>query len=252
LHFLLNCCSDSFFLDRRRDRANITVQYIRGVPRYGKLFHNQRPLGSRIVKPWRFRRPVRYFHHRIDEADDRLSAPFATVDSRLEQLNIDVREHPHSFDAWKDLIDYQLYLYPNKQNDKTAAALFNKQLAIADRALELNANRLQYRLLRLQIRTRSRLFDQDVLIGEWTSLIKDCQKSSDDRTVNEAWFAYVQFLLGRIELFSIDKLTEIFTQYFSTYTFHMQTRSDRERRFLQTHMIGVYCFCFCSEKKVFF
>lgn len=229
--------SNVFYTDRRRDRANITVPYTSGVPRYGTKFCNQRPLGSRITKP-RKQRLIRYFHHKSDETDDRPIDAFVKVDSRLEQLNATVREQPHSFDAWKELIDYQFYLFKTNGQQEKLNALYNKQLSIVDRALELNANRLQYRLLRLKIRTYSHLFNPDLLLTEWTTLIKDSLKSSDDRTINETWFSYIQFILNRIEIFSIDKLNEIFTQYFSTYAYHMQTRSDKDKRFLLNHMIG--------------
>jgi hypothetical protein len=136
------------------------------------------------------------------------------------------------------LIDYQFYLFKTNGQQEKLTALYNKQLSIIDRALELNSNRLQYRLLRLNIRTYSHLFDHDTLLNEWLILIKDCQKSSDDRTINETWFSYIQFLLNRIEVFSIEKLNDIFIQYFSTYTYHIQTRSEKDRRFLLNHMIG--------------
>ncbi len=230
--------SEIFYIDRRRDRANITVQYTTGIPRYGNKFCNQRPLGSRITKSFRKQRIIRYFHHKTEDNDTRPSDSFVTVDNRLEQLNIAVREQPHSFDVWKELIDYQFYLFKTNGQQEKLTALYNKQLSIIDRAIELNSNRLQYRLLRLNIRTHSHLFDHDILLNEWKILIKDCQKSSDDRTINETWFSYIQFLLNRIEVFSIEKLNEIFVQYFSTYTYHIQTRSEKERRFLLNHMIG--------------
>ncbi|CAF1215188.1 unnamed protein product [Rotaria sordida] len=230
---------DVFYIDRRRDRANITVQYTHGVPRYGAKFCNQRPLGSRIIKPSRKQRIIRYFHHKLEDIDNQPSDSLVTVDNRLEQLNITVREQPHSFDAWKELIDYQFYLFKTNGQQEKLTALYKKQLSIVDRALELNSNRLQYRLLKLNIRTRSHLFDHDTLLNEWTILIKDCQKSSDDRTINETWFSYIQFILNRIEVFSIDKLNDIFIQYFSTYAYHIQTRSEKERRFLLNHMIGM-------------
>ncbi|CAF3335311.1 unnamed protein product [Rotaria sp. Silwood1] len=234
--------NDVFYIDRRRDRANITVQYTHGIPRYGVKFCNQRPLGSRITKPSRKQRIVRYFHHKTEDIDNRLPDSFVTVDNHLEQLNITVREQPHSFDAWKELIDYQFYLFKTNGQQEKLTALYNKQLSIVDRALELNSNRLQYRLLKLNIRTHSHLFSHDILLNEWTVLIKDCQKSSDDRTINEAWFSYIQFVLNRIEVFSIDKLNDIFIQYFSTYAYHIQTRSGKERRFLLNHMIGMMRF----------
>ena len=226
-------------MDRRRDRANITVQYTAGVPRYGTVFCKQRPLGGRVNKPFRKQRVVRYFHHRVETNESSSIDAFATVDDRLEQLNTAVREQPHAFDAWRDLVDYQYYLFkPNGRQDKLKG-MYNKQFAIVDRALDLNANRLQYRLLKLHTRTDSHLVDHETLLNEWSALIKDCLKSSDDRTINDAWFAYVQFLTNRIELFSIEKLTDAFLQYFSTYTYHIQTRSDKERRFLSNHMIGM-------------
>ncbi|CAF0939133.1 unnamed protein product [Rotaria sordida] len=231
---------DVFYIDRRRDRANITVQYTHGVPRYGAKFCNQRPLGSRIIKPSRKQRIIRYFHHKLEDIDNQSSDSLVTVDNRLEQLNITVREQPHSFDAWKELIDYQFYLFKTNGQQEKLTALYKKQLSIVDRALELNSNRLQYRLLKLNIRTRSHLFDHDTLLNEWTILIKDCQKSSDDRTINETWFSYIQFILNRIEVFSIDKLNDIFIQYFSTYAYHIQTRSEKERRFLLNHMIDIF------------
>ena len=225
-------------MDRRRDRANITVQYTSGVPRYGTVFCKQRPLGGRVNKPFRKQRVVRYFHHRVEPTESSSIDTFAIVDDRLEQLNTAVREQPHAFDSWRDLVDYQYYLYkPNGRQDKLTA-MYNKQFAIVDRALDLNANRLQYRLLKLLIRTESHLVDHEILFNEWMALIKDCLKSSDDRAINDAWLAYVQFLTNRIELFSIEKLTDAFLQYFSTYTYHMQTRSDKERRFLSNQMIG--------------
>ncbi|CAF4509638.1 unnamed protein product [Rotaria sp. Silwood1] len=232
--------NDVFYIDRRRDRANITVQYTHGIPRYGAKFCNQRPLGSRITKPSRKQRIVRYFHHKTEDIDNRLPDSFVTVDNHLEQLNITVREQPHSFDAWKELIDYQFYLFKTNGQQEKLTALYNKQLSIVDRALELNSNRLQYRLLKLNIRTYSHLFSHDILLNEWAVLIKDCQKSSDDRTINEAWFSYIQFVLNRIEVFSIDKLNDIFIQYFSTYAYHIQTRSGKERRFLLNHMIDMF------------
>jgi hypothetical protein len=227
-----------FYIDRRRDRANITVQYTHGIPRYGTKFCNQHPLGSRITK-FRKQRIIRYFHHKIEDTDNRPLDSFVTVDNRLEQLNITVREQPHSFDAWKELIDYQFYLFKTNGQQEKLTALYNKQLAIIDRAIELNSNRLQYRLLKLNIRTQSHLFNHDVLLNEWLILIKDCQKSSDDRTINETWFSYIQFLLNRIEIFSIEKLNDIFNQYFTTYTYHIQTRSEKDRRFLLNRMIGM-------------
>jgi len=234
--------SEIFYIDRRRDRANITVQYTSGIPRYGNKFCNQRPLGSRITKSFRKQRIIRYFHHKTEDSDTRPSDSFVTVDNRLEQLNIAVREQPHSFDVWKELIDYQFYLFKTNGQQEKLTALYNKQLSIIDRAIELNSNRLQYRLLRLNIRTSSHLFDHDLLLNEWLILIKDCQKSSDDRTINETWFSYIQFILNRIELFSIDKLNDIFIQYFSTYTYHIQTRSEKDRKFLLNHMIGMTSF----------
>ncbi|CAF0964323.1 unnamed protein product [Adineta steineri] len=232
--------NEVFYLDRRRDRANITVQYTTGIPRYGTKFCNQRPLGSRITKSSRKQRIIRYFHQKTEDTENRLPDNFITVDNRLEQLNITVREQPQSFEAWKELIDYQLYLFKtNGQQDKLTA-LYNKQLAIVDRALEVNSNRLQYRLLKLNIRTYSHLFDHEILLNEWKILIKDCQKSSDNRTINETWFSYIQFLLNRIEVFSIEKLNDEFIQYFSTYAYHMQTRSEKERRFLLSHMIDMF------------
>ena len=226
-----------FYVDRRRDRANITVQYTSGIPRYGNKFCNQHPLGSRIFKP-RKQRIVRYFHQKLDDIDNRLTDPFVTVDQRLEQLNTAIREHSQSFDAWKDLIDYQYYLFKTNGEQEKLTALFNKQLAIIDRALELNSNRLQYRLLRLTLRTQSRLFNSEILLNEWSILIKDCLKSSDDRTIIETWSAYIQFLLTHIEVFSIDKFNDIFKEYLSTYIYHIQTRSERGQRFLLNHMIG--------------
>lgn len=163
-----------------------------------------------------------------------------TVDNRLEQLNISVREHPHSFDGWKELIDYQYYLFKTNGEQDKLNALYTKQLSIIDRALEINSNRLQYRLLKLNIQTNSHLFNHDKLLNEWLILIKDCLKSSDDKTINETWFSYIQFLLNRIELFSIEKLYDSFKQYFSTYNYHMQTRSEKERKFLLNHMIGKF------------
>jgi hypothetical protein len=199
-------------------------------------------LGSRITKLSRKQRIIRYFHHKIEDTDNRPLDSFVTVDNRLEQLNIAIREQPHSFDVWKELIDYQFYLFKTNGQQERLTALYNKQLSIIDRAIELNSNRLQYRLLRLNIRTSSHLFDHDLLLNEWLILIKDCQKSSDDRTINETWFSYIQFVLNRIELFSIDKLNDIFIQYFSTYTYHIQTRSEKDRKFLLNHMIGMRSF----------
>jgi hypothetical protein len=196
-------------------------------------------LGSRITKPSRKQRIIRYFHQKTEDTENRPLDSFVNVDNRLEQLNIAIREQPHSFDIWKELIDYQFYLFKTNGEQDKLTALYTKQLSIIDRALELNSNRLQYRLLRLNIRTQSHLFDHDILLNEWLGLIKDCQKSSDDRTINETWFSYIQFLLNRIEVFSIDKLNEIFIQYFSTYTYHMQTRSEKDQRFLLNHMIGM-------------
>ena len=243
---------DVFYLDRRRDRANITVQYTHGIPRYGAKFCNQHPLGSRISKP-RKQRIVRYFHRKFDEIDPtRPVDPFVTVDQRLEQLNAAIREHPQSFDAWKDLIDYQIFLFKTNGEQEKLTALFQKQLVIIDRALELNSNRLQYRLLKLNIRTQSHLFSPEMLLNEWSILVKDCLKSSDDRTINETWFSYIQFLLHHIEVFSIEKLNDIFKEYFSTYLYHMQTRSDKGQRFLLNHMIGKYyrrAFFFLSKRK---
>ena len=181
----------------------------------------------------------RYFHQKLENDESASTEAFVTVDQRLEQLNVLVREQPHSFDAWKDLIDYQTYLFKTNGQAEKFKALYSKQLAIVDRALELNGNRLQYRLLKLNIRSRSHLFDHELLLGEWSQLIKDCLKSSDDRTVNETWFSYVQFLLSRVESFSVEKLNDVFTQYFATYTYHRQTRSEKERRFLSNHMIGM-------------
>lgn len=253
---MIHCSSDGFFVDRRRDRANLTVQYTRGVPRYGYKFCTQRPLGSRFVKSSGKQRIRRYFHHKLDADESSPTDAFVTVDQRLEQLNVAVREQPHSFDAWKDLIDYQMYLFKTDGQGEKFKALYSKQLAIVDRALELNANRLQYRLLKLNIRSRSHLFDHDLLLTEWSQLIKDCLKSSDDRTVNESWFSYVQFLLNRVESFSIEKLNEVFTQYFSTYSYHLQTRSEKEGRFLSNHMIGrlkketLFSFFFSMPKKL--
>jgi hypothetical protein len=238
-NFIFMVFSDGFYIDRRRDRANITVQYTRGVPRYGNKFCNQHPLGSRITKPSRKQRIIRYFHLKPEDIDNRPIDSFVTVDNRLEQLNIAIREQPHSFDAWKELIEYQYYLFKPNGSQEKLTALYNKQLSIIDRAIELNSNRLQYRLLRLNIRTHSNLFNHDLLLNEWLILIKDCQKSSDDKTINETWFSYVQFILNHIEVFSIDKLNDIFIQYFSIYTYHMQTRSEKERRFLLNHMIGM-------------
>lgn len=163
---------------------------------------------------------------------------FVKVDSRLEQLNIAVREQPQSFDSWKELIDYQSYLFKHFNEKDRYQALYSKQFAIADRALELNGNRLQYRLLKLNLQTNSRLIDHEILLNDWMILIKDCLKSSDDRTINDAWLCYIQFLLNRIELFSIEKLNDTLSQFFSTYTYHIATRSDKERRFLTNHMIG--------------
>ncbi len=196
-------------------------------------------MGSRITKPSRKQRIIRYFHQKTEDTENRPLDSFVNVDNRLEQLNIAIREQPHSFDIWKELIDYQFYLFKTNGEQDKLTALYTKQLSIIDRALELNSNRLQYRLLRLNIRTQSHLFDHDILLNEWLGLIKDCQKSSDDRTINETWFSYIQFLLNRIEVFSIDKLNEIFIQYFSTYTYHMQTRSEKDQRFLLNHMIGM-------------
>jgi hypothetical protein len=231
--------SDKFFVDRRRDRANLTVQYTHGVPRYGFKFCNQTPLGAKFSGVSRRKRVQRYFHHRLDDIDHSKTDGFVTIDDRLEKLNVIVREQPHSFDAWRDLIDYQVYLFKTHgQNDKLNA-LYNKQLSIVDRALEVNSHRLQYRLLKLNIRTRSLLFDHELLLNDWLTLVKDCQKSSDNRTINDTWFAYIQFLLNRIELFSIDKLNDVLTQYVSTCTYHMQTRSEKERRLLANHMIGM-------------
>ncbi|CAF4466550.1 unnamed protein product, partial [Adineta steineri] len=76
-----------FYLDRRRDRANITVQYTTGIPRYGTKFCNQRPLGSRITKSSRKQRIIRYFHQKTEDTENRLPDNFITVDNRLEQLN---------------------------------------------------------------------------------------------------------------------------------------------------------------------
>lgn len=196
-------------------------------------------MGSRITKPSRKQRIIRYFHQKTEDTENRSLDSFVNVDNRLEQLNIAIREQPHSFDVWKELIDYQFYLFKTNGEQDKLTALYTKQLSIIDRALELNSNRLQYRLLQLNIRTQSHLFDHDILLNEWLGLIKDCQKSSDDRTINETWFSYIQFLLNRIEVFSIDKLNEIFIQYFSTYTYHMQTRSEKDQRFLLNHMIGM-------------
>ena len=201
-------------------------------------FCSQRPLGAPSTKPKRKERIRRYFHHKIDTTDNPISDGFVRVDARLEQLNVGVREQPQSFDAWKDLIDYQPYLYKTQGEEEKIKALHNKQLAIIDRALELNANRLQYRLCRLNLRTRSRLFDRETILNEWTALIKDCLKSSDDRTINETWFSYIQYLTNHVDLFSIDKLDTVFAQYYSTYIYHMQTRSEKERRYLLNHMIG--------------
>ena len=240
--------SDLFYIDRRRDRANITVQYTHGIPRYGTKFCSQRPIGSRIVKSSSKKRISRYFHHKIEDSDTRSVDSFITVDQRLEQLNIAVREQPHSFEAWKELIEYQVYLFKTNGQQEKLNSLYNKQLSIIDRALELNSNRLQYRLLRLNIRTQSHLFDHDILLNEWSTLIKDCQKSSDERTINETWFSYIKFLLNRIEVFSIEKLNEIFTQYFSTYTYHIQTRSEKQRKVLINHMIGMKCCILYLEK----
>ncbi|CAF2888012.1 unnamed protein product [Rotaria sp. Silwood2] len=118
-------------------------------------------------------------------------------------------------------MDCGLYVFKRNGQQEKLTALYNKQLSIIDRAIELNSNRLQYRLLKLNIRTHSHLFSYDILLNEWTVLIKDCQKSSDDRTINEAWFSYIQFILNRIEIFSIDKLNDIFIQYFSTYVYNI-------------------------------
>ncbi|CAF3784015.1 unnamed protein product [Rotaria socialis] len=234
-----------FYIDRRRDRANTTVQYTHGVPRYGAKFCNQRPLGSKFTK-FRKQRLVRYFHHKTEDTDNRPPDSFVTIDDHLKQLNITVREQPQSFDAWKELIDYQFYLFKTNGQEEKLTALYNKQLSIVDRALELNDSRLQYRLLKLNIRSRSNLFNHDILLNEWLLLIKDCQKSSDDRTINETWFSYIQFILNRIEIFSIDKLNEMFTQYFSTYAYHIQTRSEKDRKHLLNHMIEIFQIWTCT------
>ena len=106
VRIILCYLSDAFYVDRRRDRANITVQYTHGIPRYGNKFCSQRPLGSRIVKRSRKQRITRYFHHKIEDLDNRPADPLVNIDNHLEQLNINVREQPHSFDVWKELIDY--------------------------------------------------------------------------------------------------------------------------------------------------
>lgn len=231
-------CREVFYIDRRRDRANITVQYRSGVPRYGWKFCSQRPLGAPATKSSGKIRLRRYFHQKFDALDNSTNDPFVTVDARLEKLNATVREQPYSFEAWRELIDYQSYLFKTQGEEDKRKALYNKKLSIIDRALEQNANRLPYRLYRMNLRTRSRLFPQEFLLNEWQNLIRDCLKSSDDRTINETWFSYVQFLLNHVELFSIDKLNEIFGQYYSTYVYHMQTRSEKDRRYLSSHMIG--------------
>ncbi|CAF1526972.1 unnamed protein product [Adineta ricciae] len=229
-----------FYVDRRRDRANITVQYTKGVPRYGNKFCNQRPLGSRIAKTNRKQRMVRYFHQKIEDPDSHSVDTFLNVDSHLKQLNITVREQPHSFDAWKELIDYQCFLLKSNGQQERLNALYSKQLAIAERALEQNSNRLQYRLLLLNLRTQSHLFSHEILLNDWKTLIKDCQKSSDDRTINETWSSYVQFLLNRIEIFSIEALDQAFVEYFSIYSYHIQTRSEKDRKFLINHMLDMF------------
>ena len=229
---------DTFYVDRRRDRANLTVQYTHGIPRYGVKFCNQRALGSRETKSSRKQRITRYFHQKFDDTDNHPSDNFVRVDEQLETLNRTVREQPHLFDAWKDLIHYQFYLYKTTTDQDQLLALYNKQLSIIDRAVELNSNRLQYRLLQLNLRCQSHLFNSDLLLSEWKNLRKDSLKSSDDRTINEIWSSYIQFHLNHIEIFSIEGLHEIFQDFISTYLYHLQTKSEKGRRYLIDHMLG--------------
>lgn len=183
----------------------------------------------------------RYFHAEIPDEEKSIDE-FLSLDPRLEELNTKVREESHSFEAWKDLIDYQPLIFKELGDKFRDEHMYRKQLSIADRALEQNNNRLQYRLLKQNIRTASHLFDQETLENEWEILIKDSFKSSDDRTIHECWLSYLEFLLGRVELFSIEKVEAVLTRFFSSFNYQIETRSEKERRFITSYMIGLFFF----------